>query len=177
MHSSHEAELPHCWKVLEIPLRDSERMEMPFSSPCKEREDNTWIRNLCLIYKWTFQLESVGWKIQKTPHSRSWNGTDTGSLMSRHRAQHQDIKSSGTKQPLPSCFITLRAPSLSSWSRMCSGHGTSILRSRTKGLGEGSSFWRPAYVPSARPRHIAIPLDKRWLRNVVLMYAVNQSCA
>lgn len=38
---------------------------------------------------------------------------------------------------------------------------------------EGSSLQEPsAYIPLARRRHRATPVYKRWLRNVVLMYAV-----
>lgn len=53
------------------------------------------------------------------------------------------------------------------------GHCFGVLRSRMKGVGEGSSLQEPsAYTPLARPRHRAIPVYKRWLRDVVLMYAV-----
>lgn len=88
------------------------------------------------------------------------------------------VKFSETRQPLASCFTILKAPTVSSWSRMCSGHCFSVPRSSVKGAGEGSSLWNPStYTPLVRPRHVAMPVYKRWLKNVTLRYAGDRVCS
>lgn len=109
----------------------------------------------------------------------SWNRMDTGSLMSKLRGwQYWAIKFSETRQPPASCFIILKGPTASSWSAMCSGHCFSVPRSSVKGAGEGSSLWNPStYIPLVRPRHMAMPAYKRWLKNVILRYAGDRVCS
>lgn len=81
MHSSQKLSFHTANSPLKIPLRESEGKKMLFS--LSSREDNTSIRNLCLIYKRAHQLELSQLKEADNPTHGSCNRMETWSPPAR----------------------------------------------------------------------------------------------
>lgn len=144
-----------------------------FSLSSTEKEDNSWTRDLCVIYKWTYQLE-FSWlkEVENATLMGVEIGWTPGSIMSTLAMrspgpwQLSPIKSLGTRQlPAFGCPM-LRYPQGREWTLTV----TSVFQeSDWSRRGKKQRLEPSAYTPLARPRYTTLPVYKKRLRNVIFI--------
>ena len=128
----------------------------------REREDSILIGKCSLIYKWAYQLEFSWLKGEGSP---TLMGVDTGWTLPPF-CPSSGVGNTGPSSPQgPNTILVLIVKDVL-WSLL------QCFKKTGKEGGGKRSFWNSfAYIPLARPRHMAIPVCNRVLRNVVLGYA------